>query len=175
MRRFALLAAMVLLWGVTSVAHADDPVTVRMGGGRDFGEQTGTATLTDVGGQTQVELNLSVGPAGATTPQPAHIHVGQCPGVGAVAHPLTFPVNGKSSTTINATLASLQTGGFAINAHKSAAEAAVYTSCGNIPARVSALPRTGDSELPMWVSSTTLAALILVGAGLMLRRRTAQA
>ncbi len=175
MRRFALLAAMVLLWGVTSVAHADDPVTVRMGAARDFAGQSGTATLTDLGNQTQVVLDLQAGPAGPAEVQPAHIHVGQCPGVGAVAHPLTFPVGGKSTSTINATLASLRTGGFAINVHRSGTEAAIYTSCGNIPARLSALPRTGEADLPMWVSGATLAALILTGAGLGLRRRAAQA
>jgi hypothetical protein len=33
----------------------------------------------------------------------------------------------------NVELSSLQTGGFAINVHKSAADLATYTSCGDIP------------------------------------------
>jgi hypothetical protein len=42
-------------------------------------------------------------------------------------------VNGKSETTVAVGLTALQQADYAINVHKSAAEAAVYFSCGDIP------------------------------------------
>lgn len=104
-------------------------VTITLGPGRD-GSQTGTAMLTAKGGQTEVMINIQPGAAGVA--QPAHIHVGGCPGVGAVVYPLTFPVDGKSTSLVNASLGSLLGGGHSINVHESAARSAIYTSCGNL-------------------------------------------
>jgi hypothetical protein len=97
--------------------------------------QAGTATLTAKGAQTEVVLALSLGPAGAAVEQPVHIHSGSCATLGGVVYPLANLVAGKSTTTVNATLDSLRTGNFAINAHKSGQEVSVYTSCGAIPAK----------------------------------------
>ena len=131
----ALVAAAFLVVGSGDIVSAKegDTVTVTMGPGRD-GSQTGTATLTDQGSQTQVVLNIQPGPAGVE--QPVHIHSGSCPGVGAVAFPLTNVVNGTSTTVVNATLDSLRTGGYSINAHQDGTQAGlgVYVSCGAIPA-----------------------------------------
>lgn len=112
------------------VASATIAFTITLGAGRDA-DQNGFATLTAVGDKTQVDLNIKPGAAGVA--QPAHIHEGSCPGVGAVKYPLTNVVDGKSTTVVNASLASLLTGGFSINAHKSAAEASIYVACGAIP------------------------------------------
>jgi hypothetical protein len=137
----ALFAATFVVAGTgdTVSAKEGDTVTVTMGPGRD-GSQTGTATLTDMGSQTQVVLDIQPGPAGVG--QPVHIHAGSCPGVAAVAFSLTNIVDGKSTTVVDATLASLQTGGFSINAHQDTTQAglAVYVSCGNIPAAAQATP-----------------------------------
>jgi hypothetical protein len=137
----ALVAATFLIAGTGGSVSAKegDTVTVTMGPGRD-GSQTGTATLTDMGSQTQVVLDIQPGPAGVA--QPVHIHQGSCPGVGAVAFPLTNVVDGKSTTVVNATLASLQTGGFSINAHQDSSQAGlgVYVSCGNVPAATQPTP-----------------------------------
>jgi hypothetical protein len=93
--------------------------------------EDGTATLTQQGSDVLVTISVS---NGTTTPQPAHIHTGSCANLGGVKYPLTNVVNGKSTTTVkNVELSSLQTGGFAINVHKSAADLATYTSCGDIP------------------------------------------
>jgi hypothetical protein len=72
---------------------------------------------------------------GTSTPQPAHIHTGTCANLNpAPKYPLTNVVNGMSTTTLKGMkLASLRTGAFAINVHKSAAALKVYVSCGDIP------------------------------------------
>jgi len=110
------------------------PVTVAiqlpLGAGRD-GDQTGTVTFTSRGAKTDVSINIKAGPA--ATAQPAHIHEGVCPAPGAVKYPLTNVVDGRSTTSLDVTLADLLKGGFAVNVHKSAAEAAQYVACGNVP------------------------------------------
>lgn len=112
------------------------PITVNLAAQNNSG-QSGTATLTEKGSQTEVVLALSQGPAGAAVDQPVHIHSGSCATLGGVVHPLENLKGGKSTTMVNATLDSLRTGTFAINAHKSGQEVAVYTSCGAIPAKTS--------------------------------------
>ncbi|MBI2912342.1 MAG: hypothetical protein HYY03_00295 [Chloroflexi bacterium] len=136
----AVAVAVVIVAGDGSSASAQtQSVTVTMGAGRDA-SQTGTATLTAQGNQTQVVVNIQSGGAGVE--QPAHVHEGTCPGVGAVAYALSNVVDGQSTTLINATLASLQTGGFSVNVHKgtSSAELGVYVSCGVIPVAAQATP-----------------------------------
>ncbi len=105
-------------------------ITVALGAGRD-GDQSGNATLTARGNQTQISLDIKPGEKGAA--QPVHVHDGSCPAPGAVKYPLTNIVDGKSTTTIDVKLADLLTGGFAINAHLSAADIGKYVACGNIP------------------------------------------
>lgn len=93
-------------------------------------KQTGTATLTEKNGKVEVVVNVS--PAESAS-QPAHIHVGTCPGVGAVAYALTDIVAGKSTTLLNVSLAELKAKKpLAINIHKSADEVKQYTACGNL-------------------------------------------
>lgn len=91
--------------------------------------QSGTATLTENSGKTTVSISTTPGPAGVS--QPAHIHLGACPGVGAVKYPLTNVSGGKSETTINVTLAQLKAmEPLAINVHKSAQSSGTYVACG---------------------------------------------
>lgn len=94
--------------------------------------QSGWATLTARGSKTEVVLNLS---AGAMESEAVHIHSGSCGNttLGSVVYSLTNIANGASSTSVDATLASLRAGNMAINSHKKGA-ASVYTTCGNIPA-----------------------------------------
>ncbi|HSW48425.1 MAG TPA: hypothetical protein VLG67_05095 [Candidatus Saccharimonadales bacterium] len=93
--------------------------------------QSGTATLKEADGKTTVTLDLT-GPASAAA-QPAHIHAGACPGVGAVKYPLTSVVDGKSVTVLSVGLAELKKElPLAINVHKSAKEITSYTSCGEL-------------------------------------------
>lgn len=129
----ALFAALLL---PALVAAQGQPLTVTMAAQNNSG-QTGTTTLTQGSdGRTTVAITLAVaGPGGAEVAQPAHIHSGSCPNPGAVVYPLTNVVNGKSTTVITASLASLLAAPMAVNVHKSAAESSVYTSCGNIVAQ----------------------------------------
>jgi hypothetical protein len=127
-----LVAASVLAVPATSLAQMSSAktatVTMKAQNGSN---EDGTATLTQQGSDVLVTISVS---NGTTTPQPAHIHTGSCANLGGVKYPLTNVVNGKSTTTVkNVELSSLQTGGFAINVHKSAADLATYTSCGDIP------------------------------------------
>ena len=106
-------------------------VTVDLGEENDSGE-SGTATLEEKEGKVTVTVNLAGYPTDGTA-QPAHLHVGACPGVGAVKYPLTSIVNGTSVTTLDVTLAQLTSElPLALNVHKSAAEAKVYTACGGL-------------------------------------------
>lgn len=106
-------------------------VTVALGTLNDSG-QSGTAILTEDGAKTKVSVVTRGGTAG-NTPQPAHIHVGSCPTPGAVKYPLTSVVNGSSETSVDVTLDQLLSElPLAVNVHKSAQEAKVYTACGNI-------------------------------------------
>lgn len=91
--------------------------------------ESGIANLKDTSGMVTVTLNLT-----GYTPnvaQPAHIHIGVCPGVGAVRYPLNSVVNGKSVTVLGVSLMQLkQQLPLAVNVHKSATNIATYTSCG---------------------------------------------
>jgi Cu/Zn superoxide dismutase len=127
---FALVLA-VLMLSVTSLALAADSASAKLEPQNNSGE-SGTATLTKAGdNQTKVVLDLKGAPAGAS--QPVHIHKGTCANLDPKpAYPLSPVVNGKSETTVNASLDSLEKGGYAINGHKSAQEAKTYVFCGPI-------------------------------------------
>lgn len=133
MKRFpiALAAIAALAISQSGFAWAADPTaTVTLKAQNGSGED-GTATLTQSGGDLTVTIAI---PSGPTTPQPVHIHMGSCATLGGVKYPLTNVVSGKSTTTLKGvTLASVETGGFAINVHKSTSDLGTYVSCGDIP------------------------------------------
>ena len=112
-------------------AVAGEVVTIALDALNDSG-QSGTATLTKVGSNTEVVLSLS---AGTSQTAKVHIHSGQCGDtLGGVDFNLTSFVDGSggSTTTVPTTLATLEDGDHAINTHD-ASNAAIYTACGNIP------------------------------------------
>ena len=94
---------------------------------------SGTATVTDLGnGTLRVEIDVE---AGGNEAMPAHIHPGTCEELDpAPQYPLSDVEDGTSTTEIEATLASVQTGEFAINLHESTEAVETYTACGDIPA-----------------------------------------
>lgn len=114
----------------TEESFTEKEVTVTLSEENASG-QSGVATLTEMDGKVTVMLSMTGAPTGVI--QPAHIHVGGCPGVGAVKYPLEFPVDGVSQTTLDVTLAQLQSElPLAINVHKSVEEASTYVSCGDL-------------------------------------------
>jgi hypothetical protein len=178
----AALSAALLVAG--SVSAQASTVTVTMGpavGPAGGGDQTGTVTLTDMGAQTQVVVDIDPSPDGAAVEQPAHIHASTCSAIGAVEYPLTNVVNGQSTTVVAVSLATLQAGTFSINVHKSGAEIGVYTSCGDIPkvaasttaaattaVTAGAVPSTGgppSTESGLSAAYLLVAAAVLVSAG----------
>src|SRR5947209_13790516 len=113
MRALSVVLAVLLLVGTAAVAYAAD-LTLQFGPGRDA-TQPGSVMLQDLGSQVKVTITMTApSPEGASASQPAHIHVGTCPGVGAVKYPLTNVVNGTSVTTVNTTVAELMSTQYAI-------------------------------------------------------------
>ena len=111
-------------------AMAPTEVTVALAQQNASG-QKGTATLRDIGGETEVVLNLTGEASGGS--EPAHIHLGSCANLGAVQYPLTNVANGHSTTTLGVALADiLGSLPLAINVHKSAASISTYVACGDI-------------------------------------------
>ena len=126
----ALVLGFALL-GVTSLAVAADSASAKLSPQNNSGE-SGTATLTKAGdNQTKVVLDVKGGPSGVS--QPVHIHKGTCDKLDPKpAYPLSPVVNGKSETTVNASLDDLEKGGYAINGPKSAQDVKTYVFCGPI-------------------------------------------
>ncbi len=165
------LAIGLVTAGLTATdTAAQQAVTVNLATQNNSGV-SGTATLTPMGGQTQVVLQLQNAPG----PHPAHIHDGSCANLNpAPKFPLTSVMNGRSETTVNASVQDLLSMQTAINVHKSPQEASVYVACGNIAAtagQAGTLPRAGEAE--NWaMGALALAGLALLGTGLVLRRRS---
>ncbi len=95
--------------------------------------ETGTVVLTPMGAQTKVDIAIVGAPAGVL--QPAHVHVGPCATLTAKpTYGLAAVANGVSETVISVPMATLLATPFAVNVHKSAAEAGVYVACANLSA-----------------------------------------
>ena len=149
----SVFAALGLMALSTSLVWAQTPQTWTFGPGRDA-TQAGTVSVTDNGaaGFTVVVNMTQPSPAGADAVQPNHIHVGTCPGVGAVDVPLTNLQGGKGTTNVtNKTWAQIIATPHSVNVHKSTAEGGVYTACVNLPVNATTapaqLPRTGGMDL----------------------------
>ncbi|MDA0263284.1 MAG: CHRD domain-containing protein [Chloroflexi bacterium] len=108
-----------------NIAAAGDSLSITLDELNGSG-QSGFATLTARGGQTEVVVSATAGISAL-----AHIHSGSCATLGGVVHALADTSGGISSTTVDATLESLINGDFAINLHTAGAPS-VYSSCGDI-------------------------------------------
>ncbi len=173
MRRLFIAAAMAMIaiMAFSVMAVAQEPTKVPLNAQNNSG-QSGAATLTPMGDQTEVIIDIMPGPAGIA--QPAHIHAGSCPNVGAVKYPLSAVMDGKSTTLVDASIRELEAGNMAINVHQSAQDISTYVACGNIPTipAPASLPEAGDTTWPI-VSAVVVIALALLGIGFSLQRRTA--
>jgi hypothetical protein len=93
--------------------------------------QEGTAVLAEIDDST-TRVEITVANSGGE-PQPAHIHRGSCHHLDPQPeYPLSNVVDGKSTSEVDVSLEELQNGEFAINVHKSEAEAQTYVACGDI-------------------------------------------
>ncbi|PKB72472.1 MAG: hypothetical protein BZY87_00005, partial [SAR202 cluster bacterium Io17-Chloro-G6] len=115
-----------------------DSLTIALREMNDSG-QTGFATLTARGEQTEVVVSATFGISAL-----AHIHEGSCQTLGDVAYGLSDTSGTVSSTTVDATLDLLTSGEFAINLH-SAADASVHSSCGDF-GEAAAIPKLAASR-----------------------------
>jgi len=130
-----LLAVALAVFALASCGGDDDEagsdeVTVELSEFEGSG-QSGTATLTAEGEQTQVSITID---DPVSESQPAHIHEGSC---GADLNPepafgLPNVADGTSEATVDVALDTLTGGTYAINLHMSDEDLATYTSCGNI-------------------------------------------
>jgi hypothetical protein len=122
----------LLLTGLFSNAALalDDVVTVKLEAQNNSG-QNGVATLLPEGDKTKVVIEIPNMPAGVA--QPAHIHLGSCDKLDkAPKWNLEAVKGGRSVTVVPVSLETILKDRTAINVHKSAAEAQIYVSCGNI-------------------------------------------
>src|SRR5712692_2652947 len=127
MRKLAMLLGAMLAISMLGMASAADTVTVTLNQDNSSGI-SGSAVLTAMGDQTQIVVTIANEPAGGS--EPIHVHTGQCgPTLAGVKFPLKNVEGGTSTTVINTSLASIETGGFAINAHESAANISHYVAC----------------------------------------------
>jgi LPXTG-motif cell wall-anchored protein len=170
MRRLAMLLGAIFALAMVGATSAATTLTVPLATLNGSGV-SGSATLTDMGAQTQVVITVTGEPTSAS--EPDHIHVGQCGAtLGAVKFPLKNVEGGTSTTVVNVALSALQNGNYAINLHESAANIGNYVACGNIPAlATTTLPTTGG--VPSL--AVVLVAGGLLGAGYVLRRRSDKA
>ncbi len=126
-----VVAAHLFIRAVPATAEGE-PLAVALHAVNGSGIE-GTATITgDGNGASTVVIAVS----GATGGHPAFIHRGTCSAVDpAPAFPLAdVDGSGSSTTMVNATLASLAAGGYAIVIHQSIADLATYIVCGDIAA-----------------------------------------
>ncbi|MBI2268386.1 MAG: hypothetical protein HYU80_02980 [Candidatus Blackburnbacteria bacterium] len=114
---------------LVSIARQPEELTVSLEQQNKSGEY-GTATITEKDGKVVVVLSLSGSPK---NPQPAHIHLGTCPTIGAVKYPLSNVVDGKSETLLDINLDTLKSSlPLVLSVHKSVPQAKVYVACGDI-------------------------------------------
>lgn len=135
MKHFRLTAVLLALAFTASLgvvmAAGSDSQTITMKALNGSGED-GTAVVTQTDAGLQVVISLKNAPK--DTPQPTHIHAGNCGKINAAPeYPLENTVNGKGTSVVKGVkLGDLMSGKYAINVHKSGDDLATYASCGNI-------------------------------------------
>ncbi len=172
MRKLVLSVPVLVLVATAwfaSAALAQQAVTVPLAEQNESGV-SGTATLTDLG-NSHVQVTIQVTPGGNAN-MPAHIHTGACPNPGAVIHPLTNVVDGRSTTVVQGSLDQIAASGQAINLHKSPQEIPNYAACGDLlGVAAGGAARAGGLDPTVLVAAfVLLGTLLLVGGGLLLRR-----
>jgi hypothetical protein len=134
LRSVAAFAALAVATAVPAFAQSAmsgmDDIHVYALAAQNGSHEIGTVTLQPMGEKTMVTVAL----ANPTNPsQPVHIHSGSCDKLDPKpAYPLTTLKNGYSVTTVNAPMAKLLDGSFAVNAHDSTTNIQKYVACGDL-------------------------------------------
>jgi hypothetical protein len=93
--------------------------------------QNGIAQIKELNGKVKVEIRLAGAAIGSV--QPAHVHIGNTPNLGAVKYPLSDVKNGNSETILNVSFDQLLSERpLGINVHKSATEMNISVASGNL-------------------------------------------
>jgi len=109
---------------------------------RGGSRESGTVTFTTLGKRTKVVLELDGRASRSSEPRPAHIHMGSCAELEPrPAYRLAAVADGKSTSTVAATLSDLRAGSFAVDVHESAADLQTHVACGEL---ADARPRIVD-------------------------------
>ena len=147
MKRIGFLVVATLALALAGCGGGDEPgqldhdepaqLRIDMDQLNESGE-SGTATLFFLPNRrTQVTVELNGAPP--DTAQPAHIHKGTCeeldpkPAYGLKPIKVSGSGVGRSVTRIPVGIEELESGGYAINVHRSAESPEVYVACGDIP------------------------------------------
>ena len=136
-----------------NIIASPDSLTIALGELNGSG-QTGFATLSASGDQTQVVVSATAGISAL-----AHIHEGSCATLGGVAHALSDTSGSISASAVEATLASLIAGSFAVNLHTDG-NPGLYSSCGDVAVEgqslTIALGELNDSGQTGWATLTAM-------------------
>jgi hypothetical protein len=129
MNRSTLLAVVstaALLTAPVFAGAADNSVKVKLGA-MNGSTESGTATLIPKGDKTVVVIDVA---NGTKDPQPSHFHLGTCDKYNPHhEYNLAPVVEGKSTTTLDASIEKLTGGDMVINVHKSMVDVATISSC----------------------------------------------
>jgi hypothetical protein len=129
MNRSTLLAVFstaALLAAPVFAGAADNSVKVKLGA-MNGSTESGTATLIPKGDKTVVVIDVA---NGTKDPQPSHFHLGTCDKYNPHhEYNLAPVVEGKSTTTLDASIDKLTGGDMVINVHKSMVDVATISSC----------------------------------------------
>jgi Cu/Zn superoxide dismutase len=133
-RSLAAAAAAAVLTLAAPAYAADGPHHVYALNAQNGSGEVGTVTLTAVGDKTRVDVALANAPNDVA--QPAHIHEGTCAKLNPKPkYPLANVVDGTSTYMVDAPMAQLVAGGFAVNVHKSTTDIPTYVACGDLGAK----------------------------------------
>jgi hypothetical protein len=122
----AFVSAAALLAAPVLAGAADNSVKIKLSA-MNGSSESGTATLTPKGDKTIVVIDVANGSKDA---QPAHFHLGTCDKYNPHhEYNLTGVIDGKSTTTLDASIDKLTGGDMVINVHKSVVDVATIASC----------------------------------------------
>jgi hypothetical protein len=122
----AVVSAAALLVAPAFAGAADNSVKIKLGA-MNGSSEAGTATLIPKGDKTVVVIDVANGPK---DPQPSHFHLGTCDKYNPHHEYNLMPViEGKSTTTLDASIDKLTGGDMVINVHKSMVDVATIASC----------------------------------------------